>query len=403
MAKLTSPYASDYEEDNKKKAKKKALQDVIGISSTPPQDNFATLNPSETKDELERQARQNELTSGQLSKEERDEFFQEEYGSEPVYELEESPDPQQVTMGEAEESVSVDGGPGRTDTVYSDNIIVPEFDESGMVVVDGAPLTGDSSGYLDEEYMEAIRQLLNPVDTDALKQQTRDEYEAAMAQARADQAVQAAWGGLGLTGGQLAAAGDLERAGARELAGQLLGIDEAARQEQLQRLGLAGQFFEAEAGRDFAGEQAELDRYLELFGQLTEQQMMALALKQIDPNIDLGEALNAAWASLPEELKAGFGEVEFEEGAGQGDIPPVDNTASENPLSPDTQVLTSPPGPNSGLTLVQARRSVDGGEMIYHYYDEQGNHYIYKEKVKRDLGAVVSDKVQRLFEENPFE
>lgn len=143
--------------------------------------------------------------------------------------------------------------------------------------------------YIDPEVEAALRRLLDPINTEEQKALAREQMERQLGQGLADMRAQASWGGLGLTGAVGALEGDLRSKAALGLTDQLLGIDERARQEELQRLGLAAGMFDRESGRQFSGDQAERDRAIDQQRYDNELAMLAIALKEMGIDLDVDE------------------------------------------------------------------------------------------------------------------
>lgn len=101
-----------------------------------------------------------------------------------------------------------------------------------------------TEGYLDPQAEAWLRDLLEPTNTSAREQEARDQQQVALARGRADLDARGGMAGMGLAGGQIALGNQMERESAMGLADQILGIQEGARAEDLQRGALASEMLD---------------------------------------------------------------------------------------------------------------------------------------------------------------
>lgn len=147
-------------------------------------------------------------------------------------------------------------------TAQSSNTGAPNIVLDGTNVAVPVPYstaTGPSS--LDEEFEAWLRERLGEgVDTEEAERIAREQSERALGAGLADMNARASWGGLGLTGAVGAIEGDMRSRSGLELADQLLGIRDRARQEEFGRGITIGDFLDRGTGREWGAEQAGTDR-----------------------------------------------------------------------------------------------------------------------------------------------
>lgn len=95
---------------------------------------------------------------------------------------------------------------------------------------------------LDPEVAAWVDGLMDPIDTQAAEDLARQNSEAALGRGKANLEARGGMAGMGLAGGQIAMGADLERQSGTDLANQILGIQQGARAENLQRGAVGAEF-----------------------------------------------------------------------------------------------------------------------------------------------------------------
>lgn len=125
-------------------------------------------------------------------------------------------------------------------------------------------LDDDWNQYMNPELYAALMELMGgPRDLTDETATLQEQMDRQLGQALADQRSIGASGGLGLTGAQAALEGDTRSRAALDQSSAIFGLEQQARDEWLDRLGLAGSMFDPESERIFDEEQFGLDRVRE--------------------------------------------------------------------------------------------------------------------------------------------